>query len=123
MSEDSELCCQDARGVLGGSLGEAGDCGGVEWHGVEVSAMGVGVFAVGRGLLEREVEENVPQAAGSKEAFAGCSSASEAQRVAWRSAGGFQDYFRAIFADKGAGGICVGIGGEKSSELGGGGVD
>lgn len=55
-----ELRCQDARGVLGGSLGEAGDCGGVEWQRVDVGAIGIGIFAVGGGVQAGEVYKHVP---------------------------------------------------------------
>ena len=64
------MSCERACGVLGGLLGEAGDCGGVEWQGVDVRAMSVGVFAVGGGLLASEVEEHVPEGPRAEEAFA-----------------------------------------------------
>ena len=64
------MSCERARGVLGGLLGEAGDCGGVESQGVDVGAMSVGVFAVGGGLLASKVEEHVPETARAEEAFA-----------------------------------------------------
>ena len=47
----------------------------------------------------------------------------EAKRVARGSAGGFEDYFCAIFLAERAGGFGVGIGGEERGELGCGGVD
>ena len=43
--------------------------------------------------------------------------------MARRGAGGFQDYFGAIFVAERAGGIGVGIGGEERGEFGSGGVD
>ena len=64
------MSCERAWGVLGGLLGEAGDCGGGEWQGVDVGVMGVGVFAVGGGLLASDVEEHVPEAARAEKAVA-----------------------------------------------------
>ncbi len=64
------MSCERAWGVLSGLLGEAGDRGGGEWQGVDVGVMGVGVFAVGGGLLASKVEEHVPETARAEEAFA-----------------------------------------------------
>ena len=89
LGKDCQLKCEWAGGVLGGLLGEAGDCGGGEWQGVDVGVMGVGVFAVGGGLGAGEVEEDVPEAAGAEEAFACGTRAMEAEGVARGSAGGF----------------------------------
>ena len=47
----------------------------------------------------------------------------EAKCLARRSAGGLEDYFGAIFLAERAGGIGVGIGGEKSCEFGWSGID
>ena len=70
LRKDCQLSCKRAWGVLSGLLGEGGDCGGGEWQGVDVGVIGVGVFAVGGGLLASEVEEHVPEAARAEEAFA-----------------------------------------------------
>ena len=87
---------ESAGGEIGG-FEEFGDCGGVEWQGVDVGAMGVGIFAVGGGVRAGEIEEDVPEAARAEEAFAGGMGAMEAKSVARRSAGGFEDYLGAIF--------------------------
>ena len=122
MWKDCELSSEKPRGEIRG-LDEFGDGGGVEWQGVDVSVMGVGIFAVDGGVRAGEVEEHVPEAARAEEAFARGVRTMEAKCVARRSAGGLEDYLGAIFLAERAGGIGVGIGGEKSCEFGWGGVD
>jgi len=85
--------------------------------------MGVGIFAVGGGLRASKVEENIPEAARAEEAFARSIRAMEAEGVACRSTGGFEDYLGAIFLAERAGGIGVGISGEEMGEFRWGGVD
>ena len=69
MWKDCELSSESPRGEIRG-IDEFGDCRGFEWQGVDVSVMGVGIFAVGGGLLASEVEEHVPEAARTEEALA-----------------------------------------------------
>jgi hypothetical protein len=120
--KDCELGGESARGEICG-LDELGDCGGVEWQDVDVSAMGVGIFAVGGDVRAGEVEEHVPQAARAEEAFACGIRAMEAKCVARRSAGGLEDNLGAIFLAERAGGVGVGISVEEGGEFGWGGVD
>ena len=57
--KDCELSSESARGETGG-FDYFGDCGGVEWQGVDVGVMGVGIFAVDGGVRASEVEEHIP---------------------------------------------------------------
>jgi hypothetical protein len=123
LGKDCQLSCERAWGVVGGLLREAGEGGGGEWHGVDVGVVGVGIFTVGGGLLASEVQERIPEAARAEESFACCIRAMEANGVAWRSAGGLEDYLGAILLAERAGGIGVGIAAEERREFGCGGVD
>jgi hypothetical protein len=117
------LSCECAGGVSCRLFIEAGDGSGGERQHVNVGMIRVGVFAVGGGLLEREFEKNVPEAARAEEAFACGIRAMEAEGVARGSAGGLEDYLGAIFLAERAGGLGVGIGGEERREFGWSGVD
>ena len=57
--EDCELSSESPRSEIRG-IDELGDCRGVEWQGVDVSVMGVGIFAVDGGVRAGEVEEHIP---------------------------------------------------------------
>ena len=106
-----------SRGKLRGFSNETCNCSGIEREHVHIGALGVGVILIGRRALAREIDERVPKAARAEEALARSIFALEAQRVARRSAAGFEDYLSAIFGTKRARGLRIGVDGEQVCQI------